>query len=240
MPLPNLVAITLMTWVHRLGGPGLLLVALVDNSIIPLPGSVDIATVLLVSAHREWWLYYAAVAVVSSVLGGWLTFRLARKGGKETLEKEIGRERAEKVYQKFEEHGFSTIVIGAILPPPFPIVPVLMAAGVLEYPTRKFVLGLTVGRAVRYFLIAFLARIYGKHIIHFLTVYKRPMTWALILMALVGGIAALLYFKYYRPKRRREEEAAGEPVEDLPIPGQGNQELKRQKSVSNEKERRSA
>ena len=240
MPLPSLLATTLMAWVHRLGGPGLLLVGIVDNSFIPIPGGVDIATILLVSSHREWWWYYAAVAVVSSVLGGWLTFRLARKGGKETLERKIGRERAEKVYRKFEEHGFKTIVIGAVLPPPFPIVPVLMAPGVLKYPTRKFLSALTIGRAIRYFAVAFLARIYGRYIIHFITVYKRPMTWALVILAMLGGIAALLYFKYYRPKRQREEKAAGEPVEDFPIPGQGNQKLQQPTTVSDEKERRSA
>jgi hypothetical protein len=43
--------------------------------------------------------------------------------------------------------------------------------------------------------------------------------------------AALLYFRYYRPKRRSEQKQAGEPVEELPIPGKSNQELKEQEQT---------
>src|SRR5512133_2213783 len=106
MPFPLLLAFTWMTWIHRFGGPGLIVVAIVDNSFIPIPGSLDVATVLLSSAHREWWPYYGSMATLGAVIGGYLTFRSGRKGGKVTLEKKIGRERAEKVYKKFEQHGF--------------------------------------------------------------------------------------------------------------------------------------
>jgi membrane protein YqaA with SNARE-associated domain len=223
-----LLAFSVMDWLHRLGTVGLFLVGIIDNSFIPIPGGVDIFTILLVSGHRSAWLYYAAVATVSSVVGGWLTYRLARKGGEETLEKKIGKERAEKVYEKFEKHGFSSIVIGAVLPPPFPIVPVLMAPGILEYPTRKFIAALTVGRGLRYVAIAFLAHVYGKQIIGFLTRYERPLLYTLLALAALGGIAALAYIKYYRPKRRAEEKRRGEPVEDFPIPGKGNQKSAKQ------------
>jgi hypothetical protein len=36
-------------WLHRLGGPGLILLGLVDNSVIPLPGSMDVFVILLLS-----------------------------------------------------------------------------------------------------------------------------------------------------------------------------------------------
>jgi len=217
-----------MDWLHRLGAVGLFLVSIVDNSFIPIPGGVDIFTILLVSGHPQMWWMYAAVATASSVFGGWLTFRIARKGGEEALEKKIGKKRAEKVYKKFEKHAFSTIVIGAILPPPFPIVPVLMAPGILDYPTRNFIFALTVGRGLRYTFIAYLAHVYGEAISGFITKYRTPVLYVLLLLAALGGIAALIYFKYYRPKRREEERRAGEPVEELPIPGKGNQKLKEQ------------
>ncbi len=222
----GLLTLSITSWLHRLGAIGLVLVAIIDNSFIPIPGGVDIFTILLVSAHRSAWWWYALVATFSSVLGGWLTYRLARKGGEETLEKKIGKDKAEKVYQKFEKRGFSTIVIGALLPPPFPIVPVLMAPGILEYPTRKFITALTVGRAIRYTALAWLAHIYGQQIIGFITRYREPMLYVLLSLAGLGGIGALLYFKYYRPRRRRAEKSAGEPVEEFPIPGKGNLKLR--------------
>src|SRR5208337_2762852 len=80
-------ASTLWTWLHRLGGPGLIVLGLLDNSAIPLPGSMDVFVIVLSAHHRGWWPYYAFMAVVGAVIGGYVTYRLASKGGEGTLEK---------------------------------------------------------------------------------------------------------------------------------------------------------
>ena len=221
-----LFASSLISWLHRVGGPGLILLGIADNSLVPLPGSMDVFTILLASAHRDWWPYYGFMATAGAVLGGYITYRLAEKGGEETLERKVGKPRAGKVYQRFEKKGFQTVMIGAVLPPPFPIVPFLMAAGVLQYPRNKFLGALALGRGMRYFALAYLGHIYGQAIIGFFARYEQPVLYSLIVLAVLGAMAALLYFKYYRPKRRRQEKQRGEPVEEFPIPGRGNQELK--------------
>src|SRR5271157_4854762 len=109
-------------WIGRLGGPGLILLGIADNTpFISVPaGGVDVFVILL-SAHRhESWAYYAFMATVGEVIGGYLTYRLAEKGGQETLEKKVGKPRAEKLYKHFEKHGYLTVFTGSILPPPFP------------------------------------------------------------------------------------------------------------------------
>lgn len=208
----------LWTWIHRLGGPGLILLGIIDNSAIPIPGGVDIFVVLLASHRRGWWLYYAFMAVIGALLGGYLTYRLAEKGGEETLEKEIGKQRAQKVYDRFKKRGFGTIAISAVLPPPFPMVPVLMAAGVLQYPRKKFLTALASGRAARYFALALMGRFYGTAILSTLDRYYQPLLYTLIALAGLAGIAAALYFLVYRPRKREKERAQGEPVENFPIP----------------------
>lgn len=190
---------------HRLGGPGLILLGIVDNSAIPIPGGMDVFVILLSAHRREWWLYYALMAVIGAVLGGYLTYRLAEKGGEETLKKEIGKDRAQKVYNKFKKRGFATIAVSAVLPPPFPMVPVLMAAGVLQYPRKKFPAALSVGRAVRFFILALLGRIYGTAIISSLRIYYKPVLYSLVGLVVLGGVAVLVYFKWYRPKRQARE-----------------------------------
>lgn len=177
-------------WLLRLGGPGL-----IDNSVIPIPGSMDGFVVLLTAHHREWWPYYAAMATAGAVLGGYLTYRLAKKGGKAGLGKKIGRKRADKIYKKFEKGGFSTVAIGSILPPPFPLVPVLMAAGVMQYSRKKFLAALGIGRAVRFVLLAFLGNLYGTAIVGWLNRYYQPFLYFLIAL----GVAASLCFRWYRP-----------------------------------------
>jgi hypothetical protein len=53
---------SIWNWLHRIGGPGLILLGIVDSSAIPLPGSMDVFVILLSSHRREWWPYYAFMA----------------------------------------------------------------------------------------------------------------------------------------------------------------------------------
>ncbi len=180
----------------------MILLGIADNTpFISAPaGSVDVFVILL-SAHRpEWWAYYAFMATVGEVLGGYLTYRLAVKGGQETLEKKIGKLRAEKFYKRFEKHGFITVFTGSILPPPFPFTSVLMAAGVMQYPRKDFLPALTVGRAVRFFAVAYLGRVYGQQMIAFFSRHYEATLYLLIALALAAGIGALIYFRWYRPR----------------------------------------
>jgi membrane protein YqaA with SNARE-associated domain len=137
-------------WIHGLGGPGLILLGLSDNTpfVSAPPGSVDVCVILLAAHRPEWWAYYAFMTTVGEVLGGYLTYRLSKKGGKQTLERKVGKQRAEMVYRGFEKFGSITVLAGALLPPPFPFTSVLMTAGVMQYPRKKFLPALMVGCAL--------------------------------------------------------------------------------------------
>jgi len=208
-------------WIHGLGGPGLILLGVADNTpfVSAPPGSEDVFLIVLATHHHTWWVYYALMATVGEVLGGYLTYRLAKKSGQETLEKKIGKPRAQKIYQHFEKRGFMTVFTGAILPPPFPFTSVLTAAGIMQYPRKQFLSALTVGRGVRFFAVAYLGRTYGHQMIGFFSRHYRPTMYFLIAVAVAAGIGALVYFKWYRPKAQREERERGEQVQQFPVPG---------------------
>lgn len=201
-------------WIHRLGGPGLILLGIADSApfIDAPPGSVDVCVILFSAQHHGWWwAYYALMATIGEVFGGYLTYRVAKKGGQETLEKKIGKPRAEKLYKHFEKHGFITVLIGSILPPPFPFTPVLMTAGVMQYPRERFFSALTAGRALRFFTVAYFGRTYGHQMITFVSQHYHFMVQLLIVLAVMAGVGALTYYKWYRPKARASQ-AQQEPV----------------------------
>ena len=157
------------------------------------------AFVILLSASRpEWWPWCASMATVGEVLGGYLTYRLAERGGQEILERKLGKSRAGKLYKLFEKGGFITVFAGAILPPPFPFTSVPMAAGVMRYPRKQFFSALTAGRVVRCFAAAWFGRIYGQQMIGFYSRIYRPATYVLIELAVVAGVGTLIYYKWYR------------------------------------------
>lgn len=188
-------------WVFSLGGIGLILVALIDNSFIPIPGGLDVFTILLTSGRHDLWWYYAIMATFGSVIGAYITYRIGEKGGEEVLERRIGKQRAEKVYSKFEQAGFTTLVVGVLIPPPFPIVPVLLAAGVLRYPVKRFLTAIAVGRAMRFTVDAMLGIFFGRSILRFFAHYYKPALYTLIALAVVGGISGLIYYKRWKARR---------------------------------------
>jgi membrane protein YqaA with SNARE-associated domain len=187
-------------WIYHLGGLGFIPLGLLDSSVIPLPGSVDVLTIFLSARSKDLWFYYAVMATVGSVIGGYVTYRLARKGGKEMLARRFPPKKLDKVYKTFERWGLGAIAVPALLPPPVPIVPSLLAAGALQYPVRKFLLALTLGRFARYTILAFLAARYGRQIIALISQYGHP-----VLLIVVGLIAtgAVVLFVIFAGKRQQ-------------------------------------
>jgi membrane protein YqaA with SNARE-associated domain len=198
----SLVAFLFWRWVVRLGGPGLILLGIADNSVVPLTGSMDVLTLWLAAHHRDIWPYYAVMATVGAVLGGYITYALGRQGGKEALERKFNQAKARKIFSKFDRWGFRSVFIGAILPPPFPLVPLLLAAGALQYPKKKFVTALALGRAVRYFLVAGLGSLYARQITGFFSHYYKPAVLVLVGAGVLGGILTLLEYRRSRTHRR--------------------------------------
>ena len=195
-----LIAVSVWNWLRHLGGVGLILLGLADNSVVPLPGSMDVLTVLLAARHKHLWWYYAFMATVGAVIGGYITYGLARKGGKEAFERKLSKSRADKIFKRFEKWGFFAVAVPAILPPPFPIVPFLLAAGAMQYSRQKFVAALALGRGVRFTILAGLGAIYGRHIVRFFTKYYKPALVVLIALAVIAGVLSLV--QYYRYKNR--------------------------------------
>ena len=202
MPFPtDLLAIMLVwRWVVRMGGPGLVLLGIADNSVIPLTGSMDVLTIWLAARHREPWPYYACMATLGAVIGGYITYALSRKGGKETMERKLSPKRARQVAKIFDRWGFFAVAIPAILPPPFPFVPFLIAAGAGQYPPKKFLAALAVGRGIRYSIAAGLGYLYGNHILRFFARYNKPAIAILVGLAVIGAVLSLIQYLRLRKK----------------------------------------
>lgn len=198
------VARTVRHWIYQLGGLGFIPLGILDNSVIPLPGSMDVLTVFLSARKEQLWPYYALMATAGSVIGGFLTYRLARKGGKETLARRFPARTLKKVYKTFDRWGLGAIAIPALLPPPMPMVPFLFGAGTMQYPVRKFLFALTLGRIIRYTLLAFLAARYGPQILAFISQHAHPGLF--IVIGLIATAAAVLFIIFVGKRQERPQD----------------------------------
>src|SRR6478672_13599876 len=80
---------SLLTTLRHLGAAGLFFLAILDSSPIPTFGGPDILTAVLAASHRPLWGEYAMAATAGSVIGAYLTFRLARTAGSTYLDKKF-------------------------------------------------------------------------------------------------------------------------------------------------------
>jgi membrane protein YqaA with SNARE-associated domain len=186
---------TLLTTLRHLGAAGLFFLAILDSSPIPTFGGPDILTAVLAASHRPLWWEYAAAATAGSVIGAYLTFRLARTAGLAYLDKKFKQGKLSKFLKVFQHWGTGTLIASTAIPLPSPTSMFFAAAGAGDYPKGRFLTIVTACRSARYFTIAFVASYYGRH---FLRVLRHPMQhWGwivaaviLALMLLVGGILA--------------------------------------------------
>lgn len=162
------------------GGLGLVPLAILDSSVIPTFGMMDVATAFLAATHAELWPYYAAMATLGALIGSYFTYKLGRRTGKAWLENKFGARRSQQVEYALERWGYGAIFVSTVAPPPCPTAVFLLAAGAFGYQIKKFFTAVLMGRAVRYTALTLIAAHYGRHIIRY---FRHPGQYLWISLA---------------------------------------------------------
>lgn len=178
-----------------LGGPGLLIMAVIDSSILPLPEVVDASMMWLVIQHPDRWPYYAAMPTLGSLIGCYVLYGLARKGGHAFLQKHLHEGHIERGMEAFRKYGLLTVVVPSILPPPMPFKPFVLFAGVADVPPGLFVAAIVTGRGFRYGAEAWLAYWYGAAAMTFV---EQNMATASLWFAGIVAVVALAVLLWRR------------------------------------------
>src|ERR1700746_3137568 len=120
---------SLASMFRHLGALGLFFLAVLDSSPLPTFGGPDILIAILAASHRNPWYEYAAVATAGSVIGAYLTFRIARKAGSAYLNSKFGEGKVSTLLKVFKKWGAGTLVASTAVPFPFPTSMFFAAAG---------------------------------------------------------------------------------------------------------------
>lgn len=143
------------------GALGIFAIGLLDAAFLPLPGGAD--AVLMTMAHLDHakMPVYVLAAIVGSTLGCLFPYWIGRKTGRAALSK-FSPEKRERVLHLLDRYDTWAMLVGAVLPPPFPFKLFLIAAGVFRMSVWRFLLALTIGRAIRFVLEGVFAVRYGE------------------------------------------------------------------------------
>jgi membrane protein YqaA with SNARE-associated domain len=160
-------------------GLGLFAIGFLDSSVLSLPFVNDLLLIRfsIVAPHRM--PYYAGMATLGSLAGCIWLYYLAKKGGEAMFRRYTGQ-RAARVRDWVLRNKFLSVAVPAILPPPLPFKPFVLAAGVFQVPVRTFAVALLVGRGLRYFLEGFLAVRYGPQAQRYFVENKLELTLLII------------------------------------------------------------
>lgn len=179
---------TFTSTLMHLGAVGLFFLAILDSSPLPTFGGLDILTAVLAASRRNPWYEYGATATAGSVIGAFLTFRVARRAGTAYLDKKFKKGTVSKFLKLFKKWGTGTLVASTAIPFPTPTSMFFAAAGASDYPLPKFLIVVTASRAVRYFGIAFVADQYGRRFIRGLRHPAEHWGWLALAVSLIVGV----------------------------------------------------
>jgi membrane protein YqaA with SNARE-associated domain len=187
---------------------GLVVLAALDSSMVfYLPAAVEAAVVILTARHRELVWLFPFLAAAGSAMGAFATFLVGEKIGEKGLMHWVPEHGLERIQKKIKDKGAVPLATTALLPPPFPLAPFLLACGALKVKRRSFLLAFGVARLFRYSIVAIFAWFYGNWI---LRVIKSGMFQAVVVVFVVIAVAGTIYSAYHlmrNAKRHRSRQS---------------------------------
>jgi len=209
LPAPTVHRSIMPNWLAHLGAFGVFFIAVVDSSVVPLPlpGSTDLLLLWMVANGRDPWLL-ALYAITGSLLGGYTTWQIGRKGGEAALRRYVPRRLLERIVGWVEHHPILAVFLPAVLPPPIPLLPFALASGALGVSRGRFLVIFGAARSMRYAFIAWLGVTYGRRMVR---VWSGSLQkWSMPLLSVfVGLLVAGLCFGIWKLRRLRKMDAAG-------------------------------
>ena len=183
---------------------GVFLVSIVDSSFVPLPipGVTDIMVVVFAAQHMNLILLVGA-ATLGSAIGGYLSYQVGQSGGMEFLEKHVPKRIFDRVCGWMNKHAILSVALPAILPPPLPLSPFVLAAGALRMSRKRFLWTFTISRALRHIIAAWLGVVYGKQVLRLWARFSDK--WATTILIVVWSVilisVAIALWRLYKTSR---------------------------------------
>src|ERR1700757_5005581 len=177
-----------------LGLLGLFLVSIVDSSFVPLPvpGVTDIMIIIMSAQHQNI-ILLVLLATAGSALGGSFSHLVGQRGGMAFLEKRIPPRIFKRVCQWMESHATLSVAVPAILPPPMPLSPFVLAAGALRMSRKKFMIAFTASRSLRHIIAAWLGIHYGRHIVRIWNSLSAKYAMPIVIVIWVGIVISCVF-----------------------------------------------
>ncbi len=182
-----------------LGSWGVFAIAAIDSAAFGMPLDPVVASYVYMKPAMFW--LYVLMASAGSALGSLVIYAIGYEMGELVLEKRIGKAKFARMRERFERHEFLTLMVPAMMPPPFPFKAFALSAAVFEMHFSHFMLAIFAGRVARFLILSLLVIKFGPRAVNLAgDLAREHLTWLLIalVLAILFGLAFWWYFKKKR------------------------------------------
>lgn len=185
----------IQAWASGMGGVGLFVIALLDSSFLSFPQVNDLLIIVLSTKYPARMPYYASMTTVGSLIGCFMLYVVARRGGESLLRKRLKGRYVDRALELYQRYGLLAVVVPALLPPPVPFKVFVLLAGAAAVAPWRFGLAVVIGRGIRYFGQGYLAVLYGERAADFMKAHGAQVGIGLALLAVAAGVAVMMIRK---------------------------------------------
>jgi membrane protein YqaA with SNARE-associated domain len=182
------IVAAITAWATGLGGIGLFVIALLDSSFLSFPQVNDVLVIVLSAKYPERMAYYAGMTTLGSLLGCFMLFIVARRGGEVFMRKRLKGAHVDRALRLYQRFGLLAVLVPALLPPPTPFKLFVLMAGAADVAAWRFALAIAIGRGIRYFGLGYLAVRYGDHALDLAKEHSAEIGIGLAVLAVLGGV----------------------------------------------------
>lgn len=171
----------------------LFVISFVESSFFPIPPDIMLIPMVLATPKKAWRI--AGVCTLASVIGAYLGYLIGFYFFEliaEPLLNFYGYLDKFNEFKHLYEAWGAWIVFGAGITP-FPYKIITIASGVVHLNLVVFTVASIIARGIRFFLIAWLLKVYGEKMRHFI---EKNLDWLsiLFLILLIGGFLLIKLF----------------------------------------------
>jgi membrane protein YqaA with SNARE-associated domain len=130
-----------------------------------VPFGIDALVIVLAAGYGElFWIFLPLVTAVS-VVGAAITYWIGRTAGDAGLPRLVPPQHLERIKARVDKMGTGALAVAAVLPPPFPLTPILLTCGALNLDRWRLLVVFATMRLIRFGTVAFLTRHYGGQLL---------------------------------------------------------------------------
>jgi membrane protein YqaA with SNARE-associated domain len=169
--------------------PALAFLSFAESSFFPVPPDV-LLIALCFSTPARWFklaLWCTVASVAGGLLGYFIGWGLWETVGHPIVRMYNGESVVEAVRAWYENYGFFGVLAAAVTPIPYKVFTI--ASGMMSFDLLQFVLASTIGRGMRFFLVAGLIRFFGAKIKPFMERHFELAASLLVVLAILGFFA---------------------------------------------------